>query len=180
MKKKYRAFTIYEMVAVIAILGILIAISVPNIIRMNRKALLDKFTNQTASMIREIYTKIDDEMSFDTYFLEIDNYFPTVDNNNLIVRFIKKDGLNLITIKEDKTNLLSLKLENSSIYFAGGTRIFLTFDKDGKITIRQNSTTSTPSTYQNATIEIWVKNSSIPSKKIDIDSGKISGSVSVR
>lgn len=178
MKKKYRAFTIYEMVAVIAILGILIAISVPNIIRMNRKALLDKFTNQTASMIREIYTKIDDEMSYDTYFLEIDNYFPTIDNNNIIVRSIKKDGLNLIVLRENKTNLISLKLENGFMSFADGTRVFLTFDKDGNIVIRQNSIALPPiGPYQNALIEIGVKNSSIPSKKIKIDSDMISGSV---
>ena len=127
---------------------------------------------------REIYTKIDDEMSYDTYFLEIDNYFPTIDNNNIIVRSIKKDGLNLIVLRENKTNLISLKLENGFMSFADGTRVFLTFDKDGNIVIRQNSIALPPiGPYQNALIEIGVKNSSIPSKKIKIDSDMISGSV---
>jgi len=165
--KRFKGFTLQEIVIVLAILAILLAIAVPNYVAMKKRADVNSVATQFAAMIRELYEKIDSEMEYDTftsstgghiskYYIRIDNYYisdPVTGEKSLKIQLIKFDAVassNEIVLKEIKSK--TVKLQNaagSSILMdsAGAVATYITFKPNGEILRFTGSVAARGNTY---------------------------------
>lgn len=98
MKGNCRAFTLIEMIIVISILVVLLSIAIPNYLLFSEKAEIDRVTKEIASMITQMYDKIESELAYYKYFVVINNWAKENDDGEkyLEVKFIKIEGSNQV------------------------------------------------------------------------------------
>jgi len=110
MRRRCKAFTLVEMVIVISILLILLAITIPNYLVMSERAEVDRVAKGIASMITEMYEKIDSEMAYYKYFVVINNWAKEIEGKKYLeVKLIKIENNNVITLKQLVSRRVKLK-----------------------------------------------------------------------
>ncbi|KRQ88080.1 hypothetical protein ABG79_00247 [Caloramator mitchellensis] len=121
-----KGFTLVEIIIVLAILGILIAITNINFVRLSQKSKLDSAANDIAAMVKEVYEKSNNEMDYTKWKIEIkrgsSNYNISIINNGQVVRSIELQNAIMefndgnVNLSVDTVNLINFA-SNGNIVF---------------------------------------------------------------
>lgn len=169
MNKRYRVFTLIEVVIVIAILSVLLAIGLPNVISMKNKAEVNNVTTTLAAMFRDVYEAQNQEMAYNRkYYIDIYNYTSSYPDS-LIIREMKNDGSKKI-LKELKSDIVSLEISPDNNSFVNlNYNISFNFDNIGQINKYKDDISNSPSKVRHLEIKVRLKDNQSFFKVIALD-----------
>lgn len=113
--KNHKAFTLVEMLIVISILAIILIIATPNYLLISQKAEVDRVAKEITSMITQMYDKIEGELAYYKYFVEINNWAKDINGKRYLeIKLIKiEEGNRIIVLKTLESR--KVKLESNKI-----------------------------------------------------------------